>query len=299
MPLMQAQHLFKIINCLKTSMNNNSRLEAVEHFYDFHPISAQQIFEAVAARGIAKEDITEEVLQLHDQDHYGGTQAVDRLMAQASLISSDHLLDVCSGVGGPARYISWKSGCQVTGLDLTASRVAGAIELTQATGLAERVDFVQGNALEMPFDDNSFTCVIGQEAFAHIPNKKQLISECARVLKPGGRMVFSDIMSHQKLSQDNADRLFEGMRFSEIATLQEYTSWLATEGLTMVQKTDLSSEWTRILVDRHAMYRSLETQTVSRLGREHFDRYDRAYEHFVGLYKSGVLSGALVHADKG
>jgi hypothetical protein len=51
-------------------MNKNSRLEAVEHFYDFHPISAQQIFEAVAARGIAKSDITEEVLQLHDQDHF-------------------------------------------------------------------------------------------------------------------------------------------------------------------------------------------------------------------------------------
>ena len=111
-------------------MNKNSRIEAVEHFYDFHPISAQQIFDAVAARGIAKKDITEEVLQLHDQDHYGGTKAVDRLMTQASFISSDHLLDVCCGVGGPARYISWKSGCRVTGLDLTASRVAGAIELT-------------------------------------------------------------------------------------------------------------------------------------------------------------------------
>ena len=61
-------------------MNKNSRLEAVEHFYDFHPISAQQIFESIAARGIAKEDITEEVLQLHDQDHYGGTQAVTALV---------------------------------------------------------------------------------------------------------------------------------------------------------------------------------------------------------------------------
>ena len=280
-------------------MNKNLQLEAVEHFYDFHPISAQQIFDAVAARGIAKEDITEEILQLHDQDHYGGTQAVDRLMTQASLISSDHLLDVCSGVGGPARYISWKSGCRVTGLDLTASRVTGAIALTNAACMSERVDFVQGNALEMPFDDHSFTCVIGQEAFAHIPSKKQLISECARVLKPHGRMVFSDIMSHQKLSHDNADRLFEGMRFSEIATLQDYSSWLASVGLNMVQTTDLSSEWTRILVDRHAMYRSLETQTVTRLGREHFDRYDHAYEHFVGLYKLGVLSGALVHAYKG
>jgi len=280
-------------------MNKNSRLEAVEHFYDFHPISSQQIFDAIAARGIAKKDITEEVLQLHDQDHYGGTKAVDRLMTQASFISSDHLLDVCSGVGGPARYISWKSGCRVTGLDLTASRVAGAIELTEAARMSERVDFVQGNALEMPFDDYSFTCVIGQEAFAHIPNKQQLISECARVLKPHGRMVFSDIMSHQTLSKDNADRLFEGMRFSEIATLQEYKNWPASAGFTKVQTTDLSSEWTRILVDRHAMYRSLETQTVSRLGREHFDRYDRAYEHFVGLYKSGVMSGALVHAFKG
>ena len=46
------------------------------------------------------------------------------------------------------------------------------------------------------------------------------------------------------------------------------------------------------------MYRSLETQTVTRLGREHIDRYNRAYEHFVGLYKAGVLSGALLHACK-
>jgi len=60
----------------------------------------------------------------------------------------------------------------------------------------------------------------------------------------------------------------------------------------MVQTHDLISEWTRILTDCHAMYRYLETQSVTRLVREHFDRYDRAHEHFVDLYKSGVLSGA-------
>ena len=46
------------------------------------------------------------------------------------------------------------------------------------------------------------------------------------------------------------------------------------------------------------MYRSLESHTVARLGREHFERYDRAYEHFVGLYQIGVLAGALIHAVK-
>ena len=66
----------------------------------------------------------------------------------------------------------------------------------------------------------------------------------------------------------------------------------------VVRVLDLSDEWTRILRERHAMYRSLEAQTVARLGVEHFERYDRAYAHFVGLYQTGVLGGALIHAAR-
>jgi len=279
-------------------MDPISSIQAVQHFYDFHPISAEQIFSAVAARHIAHEDITQAVLSAHDQDHYGGTEAVDRLMAQAAITAQDHVLDVCAGMGGPARYIAWKTGCQVTGLDLTASRVIGAQTLTAAAHLTEQVRFVHGNALEMPFDPAQFTCIISQEAFAHIPNKRQLIGQCERALAPGGRMVFSDIMSHQALGLPDAQKLFDGMRFSEIATLGDYQQWFADAGMQWVQSIDLSEEWTRILVDRHDMYRSLESQTVARLGRDHFDRYDQAYDHFVGLYRSGVLSGALVLARK-
>jgi hypothetical protein len=111
-------------------------------------------------------------------------------------------------------------------------------------------------------------------------------------------MVFSDIMSHQALGRPDAQKLFDGMRFSEIATLGDYQQWFADAGMQWVRSIDLSEAWTRILVDRHAMYRSLESQTVARLGRDHFDRYDQAYDHFVGLYQSGVLSGALVMARK-
>ena len=213
-------------------MMNPSPLQAVEQFYDFHPISAEQIFSAVAARHIAREDITQAVLSAHDQDHYGGTDAVDRLMVQAAITADDHVLDVCAGMGGPARYIAWKTGCKVTGLDLTASRVAGAQALTEAARLGAQVDFVHGNALEMPFDPAQFTCIISQEAFAHIPHKRQLIGQCERALKPGGRMVFSDIMSHQTLSSPDAQQLYDGMRFSEIATLADYQHWFADVGMT-------------------------------------------------------------------
>ncbi len=279
-------------------MSTDPRLQAVEHFYDFHPISAQQIFDAVAARGIAREHISEEVLQQHDQDHYGGTAAVDRLIAQAAVTAADQVLDICSGLGGPARYIAWKTGCEVTGLDLTASRVEGATALTEAAGLAAKVRFRQGNALALPFADASFTLAISQEAFAHIPDKPTLVREIARVLMPGGRVVFSDILSREPLDGDDARRLFDGMRFSEIATEAAYRGWLREAGLEVVQVNDLSDEWTRILIDRHAMYRTLQAQTVSRLGQAHFDRYDRAYEHFVGLYRTGVMAGALFHARR-
>ena len=274
------------------------RLNAVERFYDFHPINSRQILDAVLARGIAPDAITEAVLQEHDQDHYGGVAATDRLITEARVRADDAVIDVCSGMGGPARYLAWKTGCTVTGLDLTASRVDGATELTRIAGLSGSVRFVHGNALDMPFQDASFTVAIAQESFAHIPDKPRLLAECARVLAPGGRLVFSDIVHGGNLSDHDAQRLSEGMTFSEIQTVDGYAEQLSARGMVVVRVLDLTEEWTRILVGRLAMYRSLESQTVARLGREHFERYDRAYEHFVGLYQSGVLAGALVHAVK-
>ena len=276
-----------------------ARADAVERFYDFHPINARQILDAVAARGIAPDAITEEVLQQHDQDHYGGTAATDRLIAESAVQADDVVLDVCSGMGGPARYLAWKTGCDVTGLDLTASRVEGATELTRAARLSGSVRFVHGDALVMPFEDASFTLAMAQESFAHIPDKPRLLAECARVLRPRGRLVFSDILQRGNLSAEDGKRLYEGMAFSEIATAESYAAQLRSRGMAVVRLVDLTEEWTRILVERHAMYRSLESQTVARLGREHFERYDRAYGHFVGLYQAGVLAGALIHAAKG
>lgn len=276
----------------------DARVNAVERFYDFHPINAGQILDAVAARGIARDAITEEVLQQHDQDHYGGTAATDRLILEAAVQAEDAVLDVCSGMGGPARYLAWKTGCDVTGLDITASRVKGAIELTRVAGLSGSVRFVRGNALAMPFQDASFTLAVAQESFAHIPDKPRLLAQCARVLRPAGRLVFSDILHRGNLSVHDKQRLFEGMAFSDIATVEWYTEQLHLCGMEVVRLVDLTEEWTRILIERLAMYRSLKSQTVARLGHEHFERYDSAYQHFVGLYQSGVLAGALIHARK-
>jgi sarcosine/dimethylglycine N-methyltransferase len=264
---------------------------AVVRFYDTHPINEQQILHDLARDGIALDGLTEAVLQDYDQDHFGGLAAVDVLAEKAGIGPDSRVLDVCSGMGGPARYLAWRHGCRVTGLDLTASRHEGAIRLTAMVRLDHLVDFRLGNALAMPFADGAFDAVIGQEAFAHVPDKPRLVAECARVAKRGGVIAFTDILRRSALAPTARDRLQREMAFHDLETLEGYGRLLADNGCRVLEQEDLSDRWTEILVQRLAMYRSLEATTVAQFGADHFERWDDTYGFFVGLFAQGQLGG--------
>lgn len=267
-------------------------------FYDTHPIHEAQIMEALRERGLDPGRLTEEELKEHDQDHFGGLDAVDRLASAAGIDAGTHVLDVCSGMGGPARYLAHRHGCRVTGLDLTRSRHDSAVRLTALVKLDHLVDFHCGSASAMPFDDASFDVVIGQEAWAHVPGKPRLIEEAARVVRPGGRIAFTDIMARTTLPEAIAERLSREMTFSEIASLGDYRELLDGAGCEVLEATDLSDEWTKILRRRLAMYRSLGGSTAARFGPARSREWDSAYAFFVGLFAQGVLGGGRIVAHR-
>jgi cyclopropane fatty-acyl-phospholipid synthase-like methyltransferase len=273
-------------------------IDSVVHFYETHPINEQQILHDLARAGVALDGLTEAVLQDYDQDHFGGLAAVDVLAQKAGIGPDSHVLDVCSGMGGPARYLAYHRGCRVSGLDITASRHEGAIRLTGIVGLDHLVDFRLGNALDMPFADAAFDVVIGQEAFAHIPDKPRLIAECARVVKPGGVIAFTDILRRRTLAPEAAERLQREMTFLDLASLEGYDRLLAGSGCTVQECEDLGAWWTEVLVRRLAMYRSLEATTVATFGQAHFERWDATYAFFVGLFGAGQLTGGRLVARR-
>lgn len=272
-------------------------IESVVGFYETHPINEEQILRKLADRGVDLDALTEDILQEHDQDHFGGLAVVDELATLARIDSSCHVLDVCSGVGGPARYLTHRHRCRVTGLDITESRHQAAIRLTRLVGLSHWVDFRLGNALEMPFADAGFDVVIGQEAWAHVPNKPRLIAECARVVRPGGRIAFTDIVRGEGLAAAEEERLRKEMTFLELASADGYRRLLEGAGCKVIVRQDLGGPWTGILRQRLEMYRGLKDTTVERFGEAHFRRWDDTYAFFVGLYGTGRLSGVRIVAE--
>ena len=267
-------------------------------FYDTHPINEDEILAKVAARGISGETMTEEDLKDFDQDHYGGTEALDALADAARIRREHHVLDVCSGMGGPARWLAHRRGCRVTGLDFTASRVGAAKRLSRRVGLDHLVDFAHGDATAMPLEASRYDVLIAQESWLHIADKAALISECVRVLRPGGSLAFTDIVTRLPLDPATEARLAAEMHTSNIASADGYADLLRRNGCAVVACDDLSGDWKDILVKRLEMYRSLRDTTIAKFGEARFLEYDKAYSHFVGCFVANKLGGVRMVARK-
>jgi len=270
----------------------------VIQYYDTHPINEDEIMTRLAARGDDLDSLSEDQLKDFDQDHYGGIDVVDTLAERAGIQPEHHVLDVCSGMGGPARWLAHRIGCRVTGLDFTLSRVETARRLTALVKLDQQVAFVHGDATAMPFKAATFDSLISQEAWLHIPSKPALIAECVRVVKAGGVIAFTDTIRLQALPPEDEARVAEGMHAPNLPTLENYFELLQANGCTVEQHDDLSAQWRDTLVERLAMYRSLQELTVAKFGQAHFDAWDRIYSHYVGLFVAGKLGGTRIVARR-
>ena len=268
-------------------------------FYDTHPINEDEILAKLSGRGTNLETLSEDELKDFDQDHYGGIEAVNLLAQRAGIRRDQHVLDVCCGMGGPARWIAHRIGCRVTGIDFTQSRVESARRLTRRVQLDHLVDFVQGDATAMSLPDAHYDVVISQEAWVHIPDKAAVVAQCARVVKPGGVIAFTDIVALVPLTAEEESRLAAEMHESGIAPVARYIQLLKSNVCAVERCEDLSAEWKEVLVKRLEMYRSLRDTTIAKFGEAHFAAWDRAYSFFVGLFLAGRLGGARVVARRG
>ena len=129
----------------------------------------------------------------YDHFHGRGMEATDELAEMLDIAPEDHVLDVGSGIGGPARYMADRFGCHVTGIDLTHEFCDVAHHLTRLLGLQDKITIEHGNALSMPFRDASFDGAYSMNVSMNIADKAAFYAELHRVLKPGAWLMLSEI----------------------------------------------------------------------------------------------------------
>jgi len=150
---------------------------------------------ALTSLGPEGQRLTPQQLGALDQFHTRGLATTAELAKLAGITADMSVLDVGSGVGGPARYLSATYGCRVTGVDLSEPFVDAARYLTERTGQGGQVSFRTASALELPFDDGGFNVVLLLHVAMNISDRARLYREIRRVLKSGGRFATFDVVS--------------------------------------------------------------------------------------------------------
>lgn len=209
---------------------------------------------------------------MSEQIHSGGPAATDALAQALGLEKGMKVLDLCSALGAPARHIVTKYGVTVKGVDMTKTMIDKAIERTKKAGLDNMIEYHKGNVMHLPYEDESFDIVWGQEAWCYVTDKNKLLQEAYRVLKPGGKIGFTDWIITGDITKEELDPLYDTMVFPYMECFKGYQALLKDNGFNILDAQDQTEEYAKCFDDYYVtVHEKLKPTILENFGQELFD----------------------------
>ena len=215
----------------------------------------------------------------------------DRLVDMLEVGPGERVLDVASGSGGPAVRIAARTGASVTGIEISEAGVERARAHAAASGVRDRVDFVAGDAAaSLPFEDGRFGAIVCIDALNHLAGREAVLAEWRRVLRPGGRIAFTDpiVLTGPVSNEELARRTAIG--FFLVVPPGYDERLLDAAGFDIVQAVD-SSPQAAALAGRWRDTRAARRDDLVRIeGAERFEATQAFFDAVADLAGSGRLS---------
>jgi SAM-dependent methyltransferase len=190
---------------------------------------------------------------------------------QAQVSGDSHVLEVGSGSGGPAVYLAAARGCRVSGIDINEHGIRNAERLAASNGVADRVTFAVADASQpLPFPTATFDAVLSNDAMCHLPNRLEILSEWHRVLRPGGRMLFSDAMIVTGLVTQEDVAIRSSVGLYVFSPPGENERLIGRAGFTLLSATDLTAGAEAIAQRWHDARAQHRDELVAREGEANF-----------------------------
>jgi tocopherol O-methyltransferase len=181
----------------------------------------------------------------HTRSHAQSLLAMNRVLANSlGIRSGQRILDAGCGVGGSAIWLAKTYDVQVLGITPVASQVARAHRYAHEQGVADQVSFEQQDYTHTDFSDASFDVIWAMESLCHAPQKRFVLAEARRLLRPGGRVGMVEYMRTHRPHASAGEALLHswlsGWAIPDLATAAEWLEWTQDVGLHNVQLVDLT-----------------------------------------------------------
>lgn len=233
----------------------------------------------------------------HDQEPIASAsrRTVQRMASMlGDLDGTTKIIDLGAGYGGSARYLANQCGCHVVALNLSEAENARNREMIEAQGLAGLVEVIDGSFENVPVPDASFDVAWSQDAILHSGSRREVVSEAARLLKPGGKFVFTDPMQADDCLAENLQPVLDRIHLDNLGSFMHYREIAADIGFEELEVVDLTSQ---LVMHYQRVQQELLRQRDSLLGRvsnEYVERMLLGLDHWIEAGQKGWLSWGIL-----
>ncbi len=226
-------------------------------------------------------------------------ETIDRMAAQLTKLDSDvKVLDLGAGYGGSARRLVSKRGCSVTCLNISETQNDANRNKNNHSGFQQKIRVVHGSFDDIPEPNDSYDVVWSQDAFLHAPDRRKVLTEAFRVLKPGGELVFTDPMQADDVPDDVLQPVYDRLQLPDLASMRFYRETALALGFEVVDQLDLinnlRTHYDRVREELQTRRSELEQKSSA----EYLDKMLVGLGNWVNAADKGYLAWGIQHFRK-
>ena len=231
--------------------------------------------------------------------HPEAMEHTNEIMAEAvSLGPEVRVLDLGCGYGSTARYLAANFGCRVAGTNISEKELELARSRSIEAGLGNLLSFECGDFHRLGYPDSSYDVVWSQEAFLHAADKTAVLSECRRVLRPEGTLVFTDILVRRDTPEGDRAKIYDRVKSPDMWGLEDYRGALSKLEFFVTREEDWSHHVARSYAWVRDRLRENRDELLPRVGAETIDHTLEALSFWMDSADSGKIGWALFVARK-
>lgn len=225
---------------------------------------------------------------------------VEQLAQRAAIARGAHVLDVGCGFGGSSLWLAGKLGCSVLGITISPVQKRIAKKRARKIGVADRVQFEVRDANRLEFRPSSFDTVWVVESSEHLADKQQFVRECARLLRPRGVFALCSwlVTECSSVNRKVVDEICRGMLCPSLATMNDYTRWLAESGFERVSAEDVTRKVRKTWDICEAILRHPIARVLLPLTGSQTREFAATFTTMRRAYAGGALAYGMLTARK-